>query len=294
MGKRLERNLLNAFCGIVIGDRGCGKSTLFAYIVDIYKKQGYEVYCQYPYKGCKQLPLKETNIKGVIRYDVDKKWLYTANFSHSCVLIDEARTVWPARGYAKWTQADEDFFNFIRKNDTHLFMATQAYDGLDLNCRRAADYTYFMSLSWFHFSHIEASHTKQCKVADKNTEVVGRMFKSGMAKVTYDICEVPAGNFYFWRKRWYNKFISTYTFYDKPIIEMPEWDEIVDFKTLQEEQGYVEQSDVFETVKRFFAENKERFADFLESKYYEYDKINEAELEDDEEMTDEEFWSKDE
>lgn len=252
MGKRFERHLLNCFCGIVTGDKGSGKSTLFAYILDVYKRAGYDVYCQYPYKDCYQIPLVETKVNGITRIDVDKQWLYSANLSHSCILLDEIKTIWPARSYAKWTASDEDFFNFLRKDDIHLFGATQAYDGIDLNVRRASDETYYLTLGFWHFTHIEASHTTLCKVADKNTEVEGRMFKKGMRKVAWDICEVPSGNFLFWRRKWYNKFVSTHTFYDKPFKEVPKWDDIIDFKTLQDEQGYIDSLTLKERIKEFY------------------------------------------
>lgn len=264
MGKRLRNHVLNCFCGIITGDRGAGKSTFFAFIVDTYLEAGYEVYCQYPYKGCKQIPLKSTYINGVEKHDVDKEWLYEANLSHSVVLVDEARTVWPARSYSKWSASDDEFFNFIRKNDTHVFLATQAYDCLDLNIRRAADFTYYMTPGFWHFSHIESSHTTVAKIADKNTEVQGRMFKKGMQKVSYDICEVPSGYFLFWRKRWYNKFISTYTFYEKPFIEQPLWEEMIDFDTLQDKQGYIENSVIIDLIKDFIVKIRKEYDEVVE------------------------------
>lgn len=254
--KRLMRHVLNASCGVLIGDRGSGKSTFFAFIADTYLNEGYDVYCQYPYKGCYQIPLVESCINGVMKYNIDKDWLYSANLSHACVLIDEARTVWPARSYSKWTISDDEFFNFLRKNDTHLFLATQAYDVLDLNIRRAADETYYLTKEFFHFSFIEASHTTLAKVADKNTEVIGRAFKKGMYKVTYDICEIASGDFWFWRKPWYNRFISTHTFYEKPFKDVPLWESIIDFDTLQKEQGYIESYTLIDRVKEYFEMKK--------------------------------------
>lgn len=253
MGKRLARHFLGTSCGIITGDRGAGKSTLFAFIADTFLKEGYSVYCQYPYKGCYQIPMKSTVVNGVERYDIDKEWLYSTNLSGCCILVDEGKTVWPARSYAKWTVADEDFFNFLRKNDIHLFIATQSYDGLDLNVRRAADETYYLTRGFWHFTHIEASHTTLAKVADRNTEVMGRMFRKGMQKVVWDICEVPSGTFLFWRRKWYDKFVSTHTFLDKPFKESPYWDEIFDFDTAQEEQGYISSSSLMEKWKEYFA-----------------------------------------
>lgn len=268
--KRLKRHVLNASCGVLIGDRGAGKSTLFALIADTYLNEGYDVYCQYPYKQCYQIPLVESEINGVHKFNIDKDWLYSANLSHACVLIDEARTVWPARSYSKWTISDDEFFNFLRKNDTHLFLATQAYDVLDLNIRRAADETYYLSKEFLHFTFIEASHTTLAKVADKNTEVIGRAFKKGMYKVSYDICEVASGDFWFWRRPWYNKFISTHTFYEKPFKNVPLWESIIDFDKLQEEQGYIESVTLMDKIKEYLELRK---------------KYNDEEYEEDEEVS---------
>lgn len=258
MSKRLERAFDKCSCCIVTGDRGAGKSSLFAYIIDYFRDIGYEVYCQYPYKDCLQIPLVEHVVNGVIKRDVNKEWLYTANLSHSVVLIDEASTVWPNRGYARWSASDDEFFNFIRKNDTRLFLATQAYDKLDLNVKRASDYTYYLTSGIWHFTHIETSYTTLAKVADKNTEVEGRLFKQGMRKISYDICEIPCGNYLFWRKPWYNKFISTYTFYEKPFIKVPAWEEIIDFDELQEKQGYIENSLIIDKIRDFLTKLKEQ------------------------------------
>ena len=227
LNKRIKKHSLEPYCTIITGDRGTGKSSVFALIAEEYMKLGYKVYCQYPYKGVYQIPMTKKLINGVEKADVDKKWLYTANLSNSVVLIDEARTVWPARGYASWTQADDEFFNFLRKNDTRLFVATQAYDALDLNVKRASDETWFLTKGFLHLTHIEASHTTIAKIADNNTTVLGRMFKAGMQKVVWDICEVPVGNFLFWRRPYYGKFMTLFTFDEKPEIPVPLWDDII-------------------------------------------------------------------
>ena len=227
LNKRIKTHCLEPYCTIITGDRGTGKSSVFALIAEEYMKLGYKVYCQYPYKGVYQIPMTKKLINGVEKADVDKKWLYTANLSNSVVLIDEARTVWAARSYSSWTQADDEFFNFLRKNDTRLFVATQAYDALDLNVKRASDETWFLTKGFLHLTHIEASHTTIAKIADNNTTVLGRMFKAGMQKVVWDICEVPVGNFLFWRKPYYGKFMTLFTFDEKPEIPVPLWDDII-------------------------------------------------------------------
>lgn len=241
LNRRIKKHCLEPFCTIITGDRGTGKSSVFALIAEQYLKLGYKVYCQYPYKGVYQIPMTKKLINGVEKADVNKNWLYTANLSNSVVLIDEARTVWPARGYASWTQADDEFFNFLRKNDTRLFVATQAYDALDLNVKRASDETWFLTKGFLHLTHIEASHTTIAKIADNNTTVLGRMFKAGMQKVVWDICEVPVGNFLFWRRPYYGKFMTLFTFDEKPFIPVPLWDDII-FNAQNEQSGEGESS----------------------------------------------------
>ena len=276
MGKRLTNDLLSVNLGLVIGDRRSGKSTLFAYIADAFLNAGYPVYCQYLDKGCYQIPLIESTVNGVRRYDVDKVWLYSANLSGCCVLLDEGKTIWPARSYSKWTVADEDFINFLGKDDTYLFVATQASDCLDINLRRAADRTYHLTLGFWHFSHIESSKTTLAKVADTNTEVLGRAFRRGMRKVVWDVVEAPYGNYWFWRRKWYNKFVSTHTFQDKPFVEAPMWDEIFDFESAQSEQRYVSPSSLSEIWNEYFSPSSD------------YDDSDEEEI-----MSDEEFFNND-
>lgn len=231
--KRLSKHVLEPYCTIVTGDRGAGKSTVFALILETAQKAGLDVYCQFPYKGCYQIPLAEIKTKDGYTYlDLDKQWLYEHDFKDCVLLIDEAKTVWPARGFKLWSMQDEQFFNFIRKNNIRIFLATQAYDGLDLNVRRAADETWFLTQWFWHFTHIETSHTTLCKVADKQTEVQGRMFKKGMRKIAWDVCEVPLKNYHFWRKSFYGKFVTDYVFGEKKPPAKIEWDTVVDWDEL--------------------------------------------------------------
>lgn len=230
--RRLAKHVLEPYCTIVTGDKGAGKSTLFALVLKTAKKAGMDVYCQFPYKDCYQIPLVENKTKDGYTYlDVDKNWLYTHDFRDCVIMIDEGKTVWPARAFKTWSMQDEQFFNFIRKNNIRLFIATQAYDGLDLNVKRAADETFFLTQWFWHFTHIEASHTTLCKVADKQTEVQGRMFKKGMRKVAWDVCEVPIGNYHFWRKSFYGDFITDYVFGTKEKPVQNSWNDLIDFKT---------------------------------------------------------------
>lgn len=228
--KKLSKHCMEPYCTIVTGDRGAGKSTVFALIIERAKKLGLDVYCQFPYQDCYQLPLKKVVDKHGTYFDVDKEFLYENDFKDCVILLDEAKTIYPARGFKSWSMQDEQFFNFLRKNNIRLFLATQAYDGLDLNVKRAADEVWYLTQWFWHFTHIETSHTTLCKVADKQTEVQGRMFKKGMRKIAWDVCEVPLRNYHFWRKPYYGDFISNFIFGAKPQPTQINWNDLIDFE----------------------------------------------------------------
>ncbi|MDE6506461.1 MAG: zonular occludens toxin domain-containing protein [Eubacterium sp.] len=213
---RMSKHCLLPTCVVITADKGAGKSTLFALISRACNKQGLKVYCQYPYKDTYKIPMIKEFVNGVLRYDVDKNWLYSHDFTDAVILLDEGKTIWPARNYAKWSNSDEEWFNMLRHNNTRVFINTQAYDGLDLNVKRAADECWYLTKGFSHITHVEASHTTIAKVADKTTEVQGRLFKKGMRKVQWDICEVPIGTYHFWRKSFYKDFFTYFTFDKKP------------------------------------------------------------------------------
>lgn len=89
--KKIAKHSLEPYCVIVTGDRGVGKSTLFALIVEAAKKEGLDVFCQLPYKDCYQIPLTYITKKGYTYLDIDKQWLYSHDFNHCVLLIDEAK-----------------------------------------------------------------------------------------------------------------------------------------------------------------------------------------------------------
>lgn len=222
---RIKKHCLEPACVLICGEKRSGKSTLFACIARQAHKEGLKCYCQYPYKYTYKIPMKSQVVNGVVRYDVDKEWLYNNDFSESVILLDEVKTIWPARSYSKWSVADEDWFNLLSHSQTTVIMATQNYDGVDLNVRRACDESWFLTRGSFHFTHIEASRTVIAKVADKTTEVQGRLFKKGMRKVAWDICEVPIGHYLFWRKPYYNDFFTHFKFGEKPKPVQVDWSE---------------------------------------------------------------------
>lgn len=229
VNKKISSVVTDSSCSLFIGDRGSGKSTLMALAAREFKKNGFKVYCQYPYKGAYKIPLVDKKIGGVTKQILDKDWLYNANLRDSLVMIDEARTVWNARAYSAWTESDEEFFNFIRKNNTYLILATQRYDGVDLNIRYACDYTFFIQRSRFfkNWSTVDVSRSCQVKIADKQTQVVSRGYTKNAMKVNWDLAEMPITYAYFYRKPFYGDFDSLFTTDDKPEFPAECWDTIL-------------------------------------------------------------------
>ena len=62
-------------------------------------------------------------------------------------------------------------------------------------------------------------------VYKRQTEVLGRLFKSGMMKVEWQICEVPVGNFKFFRNPYYGDYDTNFTFDKKPAPELVPWND---------------------------------------------------------------------
>lgn len=232
---QLKSLLSECNCGLLVGDRGVGKSSLMALACREAIRQGRPVYCQFPYKGAYQIPMIEKTLSikpyGDIKFNiVDKGWLYSADLTGAVVMIDEARTVWNARDFKNWNENDENFFNYLRKNDITLLLATQRNDGLDLNIRCAADYTFFIQRTKYfrNWSTVDTSRSVQVKVADKNSQVVSRGFSKNAMRVTWEICELPMAFSYFYRKPYYGDFETLYITEKKIKIEPVLWDKILD------------------------------------------------------------------
>ena len=220
--KKITRLIYGASCIIVAGDRGSGKSAFFCLSDEIFEKK----VSNYPYPGHYALmPIKGP--RGTTMFN--KEELYGLDITDTCVLIDEARTVYPARAYAKWTQEDDEFFNFLRKRKSAVWLATQAYDCLDLNVRRAADYCIYLTPTFLRgLSRCEITRTTLAKVADRNTELVGRGIKRGLRKVNWEVCEqLVTERAFFYHKYYWGKYDTLYTHIQPPnsLETLPLWPE---------------------------------------------------------------------
>lgn len=211
---RFKSFLLDCDSAIIYGNRGSGKSSLLALIADLYTEADIPVYSQYAYKGAFSLPLKKVLDKssGVIRYDLDKNFLYSRDFCNCAILIDEAATVYPARKFSDWTDSDDDFFNFLRKKNIHLFISTQYYDKVDLNVRRACSYSIYLTPFIFNLTRYQIAATQYMRILDQPVDR-----KTYVSKFTCVDCDLKKG--FFSRKKFYNNF-DTYSIltFKRPLL----------------------------------------------------------------------------
>lgn len=245
---RLKNYCLGPHAIEVIGCRGVGKSSVFALIAEVAKKQGKKVYCQYPYEGCYQIPvIKEDQGRYIIKnrfkmsngkyfedkewiphevYVVDKDWLYNTDLSDSVVLLDEARTIYPARQYQNWTISDDEFFNFLRHENVTVYLSSQEHDALDINVRRAADETWFLYKSGkSSFTHIEiySSMTVPIENLQKRVKLKGN---KEMYQLEWDICSALQRKFIFYRPPYYDLFDTNFVHFNKLPADVETWDNL--------------------------------------------------------------------
>lgn len=75
---------------------------------------------------------------------------------------------------------------------------------------------------------IQGGVTTTVKIAENQTEVLGKAFKRGARKVTFDICEIPLRNYHLYRKPYYGKFLTDYVPFKK--TPQPLWNEYLNFE----------------------------------------------------------------
>lgn len=241
---RLKNYCLGPNAIEIVGCRGVGKSTIFALVAEEAKKAGKKVYCQYPYEGCYKIPVKKEdqgkmltsysnmNNGKVLKhnkwiphevYVVDKDWLYSTDFSNSVILLDEARTIYPARQYQNWTISDDEFFNFLRHLNVTVYLSSQEHDALDLNVRRAVDETWFLyKVGKSSFTHIEiySSMTVPMENLQKRVKLKGQ---KEMYQLDWDICSALQRKFIFYRPPYYDLFDTNYYYGDLKESEAELW-----------------------------------------------------------------------
>lgn len=193
------------YATLLIGPKRVGKSTALAMIARQGIAAGYTVYSNYPIDGTIKVPKVVTKDGKTV---TDKTFLYdNPLLQKSIILLDEVSNIWNNRSWGKWTEDDSDFFNYLGKNDTRVFMAVQYYDMVDLNVKRNTDATWFFTRSlWPNTTIVECDIQRVCKVENIQTHVLDSRFR----QVTFEPCVIPDGRYYFRRKRWYPYFLTLY------------------------------------------------------------------------------------
>lgn len=229
--RKISNEILSYNCIFLFGDRGCGKSTLLSYASKLALEDERPVFCNYPVKNCFKIPTVVTVGKnGDVKELLDKQWLYSADFpENSLILLDEVSTVWNARDFRNWNENDSEFFNFIRKRKLQIILASQYYDQVDLNVKRACDVSMFVHKRSFlqEFSYIDVAKLQTVKVADKNTEILGKDFRKGARMVRYDVAEIPLYTINFYRKPYYELFDTFYVPFKKQQVDLVKWNDLI-------------------------------------------------------------------
>lgn len=201
---------------MIVGQKGTGKSTFFVPIAQYYIKRGYKVFCNFPMKDCYAIPVKEVIDKksGEKIITIDKDWLFHTDLRYCVILLDEAAAIWGSRDYAvSWTSADTKWFTQLRKNHTVVWMITQYFDLIDLNCKRSCDTQLFLTRSNYfkNITFCDFSQLASAPFQDRN-EVIGIKGMKGFVHEKYDLCARHERVRRFYRSPFYNDFDSDFSF----------------------------------------------------------------------------------
>lgn len=190
---------------LIVGPKRQGKSTILSMIAQRAFKKGITVYSNYPIDNTVKIPKIKTRDGRTI---TDKTFFYdNPLLDNSIVLLDEVSNIWNNRSWGKWSEEDSDFFNFLGKNNTRIFMAVQYYDMVDLNVKRNLDSTWYVEKSIIPgVSVVECDIQDVRKVEKLDTKVLDSKWK----QVTFESCVIPDGRYMFRRKPWYPYFLTLY------------------------------------------------------------------------------------
>lgn len=233
---KIKRQLTVSNCSIIHGQKRAGKSSLSCMAAQYYTRLGYNCFSNYPVFNCYTMPIQTKIDKKTGReiYVVNKDWLYTTDFSDSVLFFDEGANIWPARGFATdWTYRDTEFFTMNSHHNTILMINVQYLDLLDINVRRACDYNFFVTRNryFMNLTNVAVSEYVSLPVANLQAAIMSKSNRRAYP-VSYQLCELPVGDYHFWRKPYYGLFDTHFDFrkYNKLDFEREElWQNLVDF-----------------------------------------------------------------
>lgn len=233
---RLRKEIPRPDCCLIVGQKRTGKSTLFVPIAQFYLSIGYKVFCNFPMENTFAIPVKEVYDKksGSTLTIIDKEWLFNTDLRYSCILIDEASAIWGSRDYSvSWSARDTQWFTELGKNHTVVFMITQYFDLIDLNCKRSCDEQIFLTRSRFfkNITLLDFSELASLPVTDK-LEVVNVKGLKGFYHESWEICARHFLSCKLYRKPFYDKFQTEFSFKRYDSIDygtLIYWSDILDF-----------------------------------------------------------------
>ena len=233
---KLRKEIPRPDCCLIVGQKRTGKSTFFVPVAQYYLSIGYKVFCNFPMKNSYAIPVKEVYDKKSNSYItiIDKDWLFNADLRYSVVLIDEASAIWGSRDYAtSWTARDTQWFTELGKNHTVVFMITQYFDLIDLNCKRSCDEQIFLTKSrWFrNITLCDFSELASLPVTDK-LEVVNVKGLKGFYHETWEICARHFMSCRMYRRPFYNMFDTEFSFKKQEPVDFAKmiyWEDVISF-----------------------------------------------------------------
>lgn len=187
----------DAFCYMVFGSPGTGKTTLAVKYAQQALKKGIKVFTNFPCSGCFQLITDEIGIK---------------QYPNSLCIIDEAGIDFNNRDYKKFPRHTLEYFKLHRHYNTSFICLSQGWDDCDKKIRTlCSQYYYLGKIGLLTFVR---RIKKRVGVDDTTHDIVD-------AYVVPHIFQKDALSFC-WRPRWY-KYFNSWEAPKLPDAEEKEW-----------------------------------------------------------------------
>lgn len=200
---------------MVIGKKGSGKTTLLTKLALKHKKQGWNVYSNFPVPGCHLFQIEDLGYKNIPE--------------ESVILIDEVGMIFDNRNFKNFKPELRDYFKLQRHHRHKIYLFSQSFD-IDKKLRDLCDRLYIVDCRFNVFSY--------AKRVVKNIVVTNHQDNncaaSGESQITEDFIIEPFIFFMFGSRQFtfipaYAKYFNSYdlVLYDRDVVaeyvEEPEW-----------------------------------------------------------------------